>query len=31
VTLPDDGITRPIFGKLWLGVIGAFAVLASSR
>jgi hypothetical protein len=25
--LPDDGISRPAFGRLWLGALGAFGVL----
>jgi ubiquinol-cytochrome c reductase iron-sulfur subunit len=25
--LPDDGISRPAFGKLWLAALGAFGVL----
>lgn len=25
--LPDDGVTRHVFGKMWLAALGAFAVL----
>jgi ubiquinol-cytochrome c reductase iron-sulfur subunit len=25
--VPTDGLTRPVFGRMWLGALGAFAVL----
>lgn len=25
--LPDDGLSRPAFGRLWLGMLGAFGIL----
>lgn len=25
--LPDDGITRPVFGRLWIAALGAFGLL----
>ena len=27
VNVPNDGLTRPVFSKMWFGVLGAFAVL----